>query len=289
MQLNTTGNMLPEVLDFFYDNGTAYCVIKHIDTVKYTLNEYFVRNKTISEKMSVCMLRDICNALIAIHGAGLMHGNIEPLNIVHTPETTFLASCDFLQTFDNNTGIAYSGFSPIEMYTSKVKKGPYTDIYMLGATFYYAVTGEKLLDAVERMSGKAEVEFDRFLKLTPRFKEILKKCVEVKIEDRYQSAEELLADLSELNRDYYKSLYETISCLYHFDGHSGSGGSSFTSGGCVNLVYSKCNHVLYKESEFYGLNCISGDSVISYYDLPESVRSKEDIIRYAKLKEYYRY
>jgi serine/threonine protein kinase len=38
----------------------------------------------------------------------------------------------------------------LEQYSANSKKGSYTDIYSFGATFYFALTGEKPMDAVAR-------------------------------------------------------------------------------------------------------------------------------------------
>src|SRR5207302_1108221 len=43
------------------------------------------------------------------------------------------------------------GYAPIEQYASAVPQGPWTDIYALGATLYWLLTGHKPPEAPERL------------------------------------------------------------------------------------------------------------------------------------------
>lgn len=44
------------------------------------------------------------------------------------------------------------GYSPVEQYFKEGEQGPYSDVYSLAATIYYALTGKRPVDALERQS-----------------------------------------------------------------------------------------------------------------------------------------
>ena len=82
-----------------------------------------------------------------------------------------------------------------------VKKiGAWTDIYAVGATMYYLLTGEKADDAVTRMETKKKLqlpaEFDG--KLKKGWFKLVQQCMELEPEKRVKSVEELSRQITKL-------------------------------------------------------------------------------------------
>lgn len=136
--------------DVFTENNTAYYVMDYVDGVSlHTL----VKNRgALQEQEAIAVIRAIAKALAYIHDRKIMHLDIKPANIMLRREDGRAILIDFglskqydadgNQTSSTPVGISH-GYAPMEQY----KQGgvnefsPETDIYSLGATLYYLVTG----------------------------------------------------------------------------------------------------------------------------------------------------
>ncbi|HMQ61639.1 MAG TPA: protein kinase, partial [Flavilitoribacter sp.] len=146
-----------QVIDYFEENNTAYMVMNFVDGV--TLANH-VKNKGPMQEASVrYLITEVASGLKEVHASQILHRDISPENIILTPENKvvlidFGAARAFLKdkTVTNST-ILKPGYAPIEQYGQKRRKGPWTDIYALGATSWYALTTEKPVDTTDRISG----------------------------------------------------------------------------------------------------------------------------------------
>ena len=91
--------------------------------------------------------------------------------------------------------ILKQGFAPIEQYQTRGKQGPWTDIYALGATLYFALTGNRLDDAMSRLTEEKALDFNG---ISYDFAKIINKMIAVRKEDRYQNTFILSGELSNL-------------------------------------------------------------------------------------------
>lgn len=108
--------------------------------------------RQLPEAMALEYIRQIGEALAVVHGAGLIHRDIRPDNIllrilsdssVEAVLTGFglAMACDTELTRTREKEIS-DGFSPIELYGRGRTIGPYTDVYSLAATLYELLTGD---------------------------------------------------------------------------------------------------------------------------------------------------
>ena len=140
------------VFEYFEENNTAYIVMEYLDGT--TLNDFLKHNRMDYES-GVEVVGHICHALKDIHEAGIVHRDVSPDNI-------FLCTNGVIKLIDfgaarfssgeeqQRTIILKPGFAPPEQYEQVNIQGPWTDIYALGATLYYMVTGMKPEESTNR-------------------------------------------------------------------------------------------------------------------------------------------
>ncbi len=141
---------------YFEENDTAYFAMDYVDGISF--DKYLKeRGGTISFVEAERILIPVMDALDAVHSKGMIHRDVTPDNIYITGSGV-VKLLDFgsarYSLGDKSRSldiILKHGFAPKEQYTRHGKQGPFTDIYSLGATFYYAITGRRPPDSVDRL------------------------------------------------------------------------------------------------------------------------------------------
>lgn len=147
--------------DFREANNTAYLVMQYVEGKN--LNDLLREQSPLSERRIREILFPLLDGVEQVHAAGFLHRDIKPSNIIIRPDCTPVL-VDFGaarkargRNGENPTRIVTSGYAPIEQYSEGSKQGPWTDIYALGATLYYVITGAPPPDAVGRVGNDALV------------------------------------------------------------------------------------------------------------------------------------
>ena len=141
------------VYHFFEANQTAYYVMEYLTgmDLKHYLKLY---GKVNWMQMSVFM-KQILNALGALHQKNLIHRDISPDNIFITNAgRAMLIDFGSVRSYSNTKGFTTflkEAFAPAEQYRSDGNQGPWTDIYALSVTTYYALTGVLPPKAMDRV------------------------------------------------------------------------------------------------------------------------------------------
>ena len=140
---------------FFYGNNTGYFVMDFIDGI--SLKDYVRRmNGRLLYPDVVGIIDPILKAIAFIHSKGLIHRDVSPDNVfIQKDGTVKLLDFGAARFFTQSKGKAMTtilkpGFAPPEQYTSTGKQGPWTDIYAVAGTMYYALTGKTPLDSLSR-------------------------------------------------------------------------------------------------------------------------------------------
>jgi len=141
----------------FDDNDTLYMAMEFIEGI--TLTEYIETNGHMDVQDGLRMITEVLGAVRDIHKEGVIHRDISPDNII-------VQSDGSIKLFDFGAAkfgkgdksiaaerVMKPGYSPPEQYEPDGVTGVHTDIYAVGATLYFALTGLKPDEATNRKDG----------------------------------------------------------------------------------------------------------------------------------------
>lgn len=176
---------------------------------KYFLAEEYVPGQTIKSlplkekmmdaKLALYIIRQICSALIYIHNLKppIIYRDIKPSNIIINSKgkikiIDFGAAKEYvLRANEDEQSIGTKGYAAPEQYEGEGQSDNRSDIYGLGALFYYLLTGQDLSIEPHVMLPLTKIRND----IPKGIEKIIKKCTKHLPKDRYESAEALLYDL----------------------------------------------------------------------------------------------
>lgn len=205
------------VYDCVAENDTGYVISEYLEgkTLKQIMEE--------GRRFSVQEAKDfVCRIL---EGLRLVH----PLNIIHcdiSPETIFVTNTGEIKLLDfgatryvttaNSKSLAIilkQGFAPEEQYRSRGERGPWTDVYALGAVMYYMITGVVPVESVDRALMDELKEPSKLgVQIPVNIENALMNALNVYQNDRTPSAEIFYQELNspQVNRiQVKKKKYET--------------------------------------------------------------------------------
>lgn len=182
------------VRDFFQANNTVYIIMDFIEGV--TLKQYLAtRGGRIAMNDCISLLGPVMRAMDNVHRqVGLIHRDISPDNIMVLPDgrvriLDFGAAKSPAASQTRTTALMLKrGLSPIEQYSDSSVQGPWTDVYAMGATIYYCLTGTLPPEATERIENDTIVPpVHRGAVITRQQEWALMRALSVRAADRYQS------------------------------------------------------------------------------------------------------
>ena len=202
------------IYDYLEENDTAYMVMEYLHgcTLKRYVLDHGGRLDT-DHIIHICL--SVLDALAIVHASDMIHRDISPENIFICEDLTVklidfgAAKQVYLDGEQTMSVVLKPGYAPPEQYAKKDKQGPWTDIYALGATLYFAATGEK----PEESFGRAlEDTIKPVCVVNPEIPMYLSKVImqamSVKIEDRYPTVEAMReALLDGANQGEVRSIY----------------------------------------------------------------------------------
>ncbi len=195
----------PNIVDVhqvFEDNNTAYIAMDFIqgcDLLDYVENP----DNDAGPDFIVQVTEKMLSAVSFIHQSGMLHRDISPDNILidENGEPELIDFGAAREQAANQSAalltlrVIKDGYSPHEFYVRGAEQDPSSDLYVLAATLYHAISGERPVDGQTRLNAFNNSQDDPYEPLTGRFKgypegflEAIDKAMEVHATDRVQSA-----------------------------------------------------------------------------------------------------
>lgn len=215
--LEKLGNhdQIPRLLAYFEENQEFYLVQEFI--VGRPLNTELHPGKCWSESQVFGLLQDVLKVLAFVHSYGVIHRDIKPDNLIRRASDGKLVLIDFgavklVRTaqvtpespMGATVAIGTPGYMPSEQGLGRPR--PSSDIYALGIIAIQALTGLHPTQLQEdRTTG--EMLWQHQVQVSAGLASVLNKMVRYDYRDRYQSANEALQAIEQLN---YSSVPPTI-------------------------------------------------------------------------------
>ncbi|MBN3924593.1 serine/threonine-protein kinase [Nostoc sp. NMS4] len=194
---------IPTLIAYFEQDGCLYLVQQFINGDN--LLKELQQRKTYNAREIQSILLDLLPILKFIHDRKVIHRDIKPENIIRNKIDGRLSLIDFGSSKQftakvqqkSGTSIGSHGYSPLEQIRDG-KAFPASDLFGVGATCFHLLTGNSPFQ-LWMESGYAWVSnWREYLRspLNPELDFVIDKLLKKDIHERYQSAEEVLRDLT---------------------------------------------------------------------------------------------
>ena len=187
-----------KVHDLFEENGTCYYVMDYIDGE--SLSARFKRTgKPLEENEMQSIFTQMLDALEEVHHAQLWHLDIKPANIMLDSNgkvrlIDFGASKQLSSEAGatTSTALCYTpGYAPPEQVEQNMEKcGPWTDLYALGATMFFLLTGQRPPLASD-INEDAQKAFSPLTPFSQPMQSLVKWLMQPNRQDRPQSVQQI--------------------------------------------------------------------------------------------------
>lgn len=191
-----------QVRHLFRANNTAYYVMEYLEGVDLEKQLRRTGGRMTWQQLRPVIAQAV-DALSVVHGAGLVHCDISPDNLLLLPDgrvklLDFGAARATLRGMAQTSQIvAKAGFAPIEQMQGR-DFGPWTDVYALAATIYYCMTG-KLPPRCEERLTRDELILPGALGISvpsAAWEQALRKALELRADRRFAQVTEFWAALN---------------------------------------------------------------------------------------------
>lgn len=197
------------VFDVGEDKGISYIVMELLESK--TLKDYIEAKGPLSSEITLKIAAQIASALEAAHKAHIVHRDIKPQNIILNQNLVAKVTDFGIAKVANTSSATITSFGKtmgsVHYFSPEHAKGGYTDaksdLYSLGVVMYEMATGKLPFDAESAVSvalKHIQEEPVEPIKVNPSvskaLNDIIMKAMEKSTATRYQTATEMLTDIS---------------------------------------------------------------------------------------------
>lgn len=193
-----------KIYDIFEENNTAYYVMEYV--FHGSLKDMVEREGALAEPRAINYIYQIADTLRYLHSHNILHLDIKPSNVlIDDDDKVILIDFGISKHYDSDGGQTSTtpagiskGYAPIEQYQQGNISTftPSTDVYSLGATFYFLLTGETPPEASIIYEDGLPTSINTF-KLSIR--NTIVKAMSPRRKDRFQSIQDFINSMKTSN------------------------------------------------------------------------------------------
>jgi len=207
-----TSRNIVRLLDVGWNGDPPWFVMEYVENG--SLGTLLSRGR-LSVDESVRLGREICSALIDAHGAGVLHCDLKPDNVLLDGQRS-ARLCDFGQarmSHEQSPALGTLYYMSPEQADLDASPDARWDVYAVGALLFHMLTGQPphrteplqaLLQSAETLDGRLQIYREavraagiptshrRVRQVDPRLAEILERCLAVNPADRFPNAQAVL-------------------------------------------------------------------------------------------------
>ena len=194
-----------QIHDIFEENGTAYYVMEYVEGG--SLKDKVERDGALTEHTATKYICQIAEALTYLHRNNILHLDVKPANIlIDEDDRAILIDFGISKHYDAEGGQTSTtpagiskGYAPIEQYQqgSIANFSPATDVYSLGATMLYLLTGQTPPEASVVYEDGLPSIIDNF---SESIRNVVKTAMSPRRKDRFQNVESFLEGLTDISK-----------------------------------------------------------------------------------------
>ncbi|MBE9045383.1 protein kinase [Pleurocapsales cyanobacterium LEGE 10410] len=183
---------IPKYYDFFVENNRKYIVMELIHG--HNLEQFVNQRGATDPERTIRWMIQICDVLEYLHHLEppLVHRDIKPANLMLRNLDSRLMLLDFGAVKELGTAletrIGVEGYSAPEQYRGK--PCPQSDIYGVGTTIIFLLTGKAPMQYYRYQSNKFEFDIDNIPNLPTNLAQVLAVACQPEPRDRYQTVKE---------------------------------------------------------------------------------------------------
>ncbi len=213
MKLNGASPHIVMVNEQFEANGTWYYVMDYLDGKSLQAYVDAAGGRGLPEQEALSLLLPVARAVALLHEHRLLHLDIKPDNIMlkHDPlddtVTPVLIDFGLAKHFDKKgrptsrlvARGATEGYAPLEQYGEITGFSPAMDVYALGATLFFLLTGKEPVRAYEIFSMSVSTFLQKNLPegVSQSVRTVIERAMQPNVNDRTWTVEEFIAGLED--------------------------------------------------------------------------------------------
>lgn len=201
------GLMHPNIVNVYdvgEEKGTYFIIMELVNGI--TLKRYIEKRKRLSTREAVTVAIQVAMGLAAAHRGHIIHRDIKPQNIIISKEGKVKVTDFGIAKASTSNTITSNVMGSVHYTSPEQARGGYSDeksdVYSLGVTLYEMLTGKVPYDGETTVAVALQHIQDPFpspKELVPDLpfsvEQIVLKCCEKSPDRRYQTMDELAADL----------------------------------------------------------------------------------------------